>query len=213
MKILILAATLLPFLTSVAAQAPRYAGCYRTAGGLTRVDSQRPSCAEACTDAGNAPIGALTRTNECYCGTTPPRDEDRAPDASCDSPCPGAPELACGSNSGQFFSVYFWTGGPSPSSGANNATVSSTRGGNRTSTGRSSGTQTATTTGATKSGGATGTASGGSAPSKTDSEGSSAPSESTGSGGATSSNSGDNLHIGGAMLIGAVVMGVLTMVF
>ncbi|KAG0637843.1 hypothetical protein HOY80DRAFT_224260 [Tuber brumale] len=208
MKIFILAATLLPLLTSVAAQGqPRYAGCYRTPGALTRTTSDRNSCAETCADAGNSTIGALTRISECYCGTTVPRDEDRVPNENCDANCPGAPQLSCGSNAGDFYSVYYFSGGPSPSSGSNNGTISTTRAGNRTST-SSSGTRTSTAGGG---GGSGATTSGGSAPTNTGSRGDSAPSATSSAAG--SSSSGNIVHIGGGMLVGAVVMGVLAMVF
>ncbi|PUU77406.1 hypothetical protein B9Z19DRAFT_1194068 [Tuber borchii] len=208
MKTLILAAAILPLLTSVTAQSsPGYVGCYKSSGSLTQKAieaSNSPSaCSDSCVD-GNFTVEAMTKINECYCGTSLPPTSDKVEDSKCDASCPGSPSDTCGSNAGDFFSVYSTGVSPSLSVGTNNGTITTTSGTRNsttsTTTGSSSETSTSNPTDTTRP---TTTGSTGSAPTKTSGSTTSSTSE---------PNSGDSVQIGGGMLVGAV-MGALAMVF
>ena len=100
MKTLILAAAILPLLTSVTAQSsPGYVGCYKSSGSLAQKAieaSNSPSaCRDSCGDAGNFTVEAMTKINECYCGTSLPPTSDKVEDSKCDASCPGAASDTC----------------------------------------------------------------------------------------------------------------------
>ncbi|RPA95956.1 hypothetical protein L873DRAFT_1812035 [Choiromyces venosus 120613-1] len=218
MKAFILAAAALhPFITSVAAQNDgRYVGCYKSSGSLTsevtEAFNSRGSCREACIDAGNSTVEAMTKGTACYCGTSLPPADDKVEDSQCSFNCPGFASETCGNSAGDHFSVYLTGMDPSPPVDTANGTLTTAVGGNgttATATDKLFTIQTSIPANATKSGvksTATGT---------TTTTGGSGGSVSTGASTTSSTrapNAGDSIQVGSGILVGAI-MGVLAMVF